>query len=785
MIRNYIKIALRNLQRQKGFSIINILGLSIGLACAIIIMLYVQNELSYDTFHAKADKIYRITGQTTEVSVAICPAPMAPGMVNEFPEISSAVRVSMYANNLFDVGDQKFDETRVLYVDSNYFEVFDYQLLRGDRGTALKEAQSIILSKATSVKYFGDADPIGKTVKMDNHTDLTVTGVLAEVTNSHLQPDMLIPMSLLARTDNDLKNNTWDNFNFYGYVVTDKALSEAEMKTMDKRVDEFYNKHQSEFKINFHLQPLKSIHLHSNFMADVPGHGNSEYVFAFVVVAGFILIVACINFMNLSTARSARRAKEVGLRKVSGAVRSQLIGQFLSESLIIAFISLIVAVLVAYVSLRFVNDIAGKQLTLNLLDGKLIFVLIGIALTTGLVAGSYPALVLSGFMPAKVLKREVTSGSGGVIFRNVLVVMQFVVSVVLLAGTAVVYQQLNFIQNKSIGYTKENLVYFEMKGALWNDLSALKSRLQQNRFTEHYAFSTGVPTNLASGTVNVDWQGKDKDNQILFAHMAVDENFVDVMGMKMISGRDFSKDIPADTTNYIVNEAALRVMNMNAESAAGAPFTLWNRKGVIVGVVKDFNFKPLQKSVEPMVLRYNSWGGVVLVRTEPKNTRETLSSLEAICKELNPAYPFVYKYVDQDLANLYTNEQQVGKLFNVFAGLAIFISCLGLYGLSAFVAEQRTKEIGIRKALGASIPHIVQLLSTRFLIPIIIAIVIAAPIAFYVMNSWLQGFAYRVNFGWIVFASAGIIALMTGFLTISFECIKAARMNPVKSLRTE
>ncbi|MEO8471994.1 MAG: FtsX-like permease family protein [Chryseolinea sp.] len=582
-----------------------------------------------------------------------------------------------------------------------------------------------------------------------------------------------------------MKNNVWDNFNYYGFVLTDKALTEAALKNIDQRVDALHKKHEPEFKTHFHLQPLKSIHLHSNFMADVPGHGNSDYVLAFVVVAGFILIVACINFMNLSTARSARRAMEVGLRKVSGATRAQLIGQFLAESLIIAFISLVIAVLVAFVSLRFVNDIAGKQLTLNLLDWKLISVPTGIALATGLVAGSYPALVLSGFVPAKVLKREVTSGSGGVIFRNVLVVVQFVVSVVLLAGTAIVYQQLNFIQNKSVGYTKENLVYFEMKGALWNDLSALKSRLLQNRFTEHYTFSTHVPTNMASGTIYLDWQGKDKDNQVLFAHMAVDENFVDVMGMKMIAGRDFSKDVPADTINYIVNEAALRVMDMNAESAIGSSFTLWDRKGVIVGVVQDFNFKPLQKSVEPMVLRYNSWGGVVIIRTEPKNTEETLSSLAAICKELNPAYPFVYKYVDQDLANLYINEKQIGKLFNVFAGLAIFISCLGLYGLSAFVAEQRTKEIGIRKALGASIPHIVQLLSTRFLIPIVIAIVIAAPIAFYVMDNWLQGFAYRVNFGWTVFVSAGIIALMTGFLTISFECIKAARMNPVKSLRTE
>lgn len=787
MLKSYLNIAWRNLRRQPGFSAINILGLSIGLACTIVIVLYIRNELSYDMFHAKRDRIYRLTAFTDDLNVAITPAPVGQALAAELPEVRSTVRTSMYRTHLLQVGLEKFEETRVLFADSNFFEMFSYQLARGNLKTALEKAESAVLSAAAASRYFGDEDPVGRTISLDNKDDLTVTGVLDVYPNSHLQPDVIIPMSYLARTEWDLRNNAWANFNFYTYAELQEGLDVQQVKKVDAYMTNLYKKHVDEkvFRCRFELQPLTRIHLHSNFMADVPGHGNASYVTAFAVIAAFILIVACINFMNLCTARSARRAKEVGMRKVSGAVRSQLVAQFLSESIIITFISVVIAVLLVFVSIHFVNDLSGKQLFFDLSDVRLLLIVSAIAVVTGMLAGSYPAVVLSGFIPAKVLKREVSTGSGGVVFRNVLVVVQFVVSIVLLAGTAIVYAQLSYIQSKSIGYSKENLLYVELKGALGSDRTAFASRLQQNRFTENFTLASNAPTNLVSGTAYLDWEGKDKEAQILFAHMAVDEQFIPVFAMQMAAGRNFSKAVPADSANFIVNETAAAIMGMTPESAVGQWFSLWGMKGTIVGVVRDFNFKPLQQKIEPIILRRHDWLNIAVIRTEALHTQETIQALESICREINPAYPFSYKFIDQDLENLYENEQQVGSLFNVFAGLAIFISCLGLYGLSAFVAEQRTREIGIRKTLGASVVSIVRLLSVRFVLPIFIAVLVAAPACFYIMNEWLSGFAYRIGFRWEIFIGAGAIALAIGIITISFECIKAARLNPARSLRSE
>jgi hypothetical protein len=388
-------------------------------------------------------------------------------------------------------------------------------------------------------------------------------------------------------------------------------------------------------------------------------------------------------------------------------------------------------------------------------------------------------------MPAKVLKRDVKSGSGGVTFRNILVVTQFTVSIVLFVGTAIVYSQLRFISNKSLGYSKENLIYFDMRGQMWDRPYELMARLEQERLTQLFCRISHLPTNLVSGTIDLDWEGKDKNRQVVFAHMAIDDRFIDVFQMKLAAGRNFSKEFPADSSNYILNEEAVRIIGKTPETAIGQWFRNSDKRGTIVGVVKDFNFKPLQKKIEPMVLRLVGWGGTVVVRAEKGNTEATIQALEKISKDLNPAYPFSYGFVDQDLSNLYQNEKQLGNLFNVFAILAIFISCLGLYGLSAFVAEQRTKEIGIRKALGASPSNIVVLLSMKFLIPILIAIGVASPLSFYLMNKWLQGFSYHIDLSWSIFPIAGILALAIGLLTVSLECLKASSVNPVQSLRSE
>ncbi|HZK64051.1 MAG TPA: FtsX-like permease family protein, partial [Puia sp.] len=607
--------------------------------------------------------------------------------------------------------------------------------------------------------------------------------------NSHLQFDFLMPMSAIAQTNRDIRDNLWDNFDFYSYIELDKSFNPtaANLAGLEKQMNKIYKGHVDEktMKADFHLQPLTAIHLHSDLQADLPGRGNIQYVNIFFIVAIFILAVACINFMNLATARSARRAKEVGLRKVVGAGRGQLIGQFLGESMLIAFIALLIAIGLVYLLLPVFNEVAGKTLSIHILDGKILAGLLGIALITGLVSGSYPALFLSGFQPAKVLKGNIKTMGGNRIFRNSLVVLQFVVSIVLLAGTALVYRQLKFIKNMNLGFEKSNLLYSGMTGDLFNWQDALKTQLKQNPLTSDFTISGSLPVNMTNGTVSVEWQGKDPNAQIIFPNLDVNEDFFDVYQLKMVSGRPFSRDFKADSSNYVINEKAAHVMGMTPANAVGQPLSLWGVKGIIVGVVKNFNFKPVQQSIEPLIIHLNNSGGFITVRTKPGTTEATLKALEKISTGLNPAYPFSYGFIDQDLASQYKGEQQMGNLFNIFAILAIFISCMGLYGLSAFMAEQRTKEIGVRKVLGASVMNVVYMLSASFTRLIVVAVLIAVPIAWYAMNKWLQGFAYHIQIGWIVFGVASVAALAVAWITISYESVKAAVANPVNSLRSE
>ena len=504
-------------------------------------------------------------------------------------------------------------------------------------------------------------------------------------------------------------------------------------------------------------------------------------------MALFILAVACINFMNLATARSARRAKEVGLRKVVGAGRMQLIGQFLGESLFISFIALLIAVGIVYLLLPLFSSLAGKELSITLLDGKLIGLLLGIALVAGLVSGSYPALFLSGFKPVKVLKGNMKMMGSNLYFRNGLVVVQFVVSIVLLAGTAVVYRQLNYIRNRDLGFNKSNLLYMPMSGELGDKQKALKAELKANPLTENFTTISDPLSNLSSDTYGLEWEGStEADKKIWFSKAWVNDNFFDVTQMKMASGRALSTTGFADSGNYVINEKAAKIMGMTPATAIGKSLTFQGGKGIIVGVVKDFNYKPAQTAIEPIILAFNKWNeGTVLVRTQPGKTEATIRALEKISKQLNPAFPLSYGFVDEDINNLYKGEQQMGSLFNVFAIIAIFISCMGLYGLSAFLAEQRTREIGVRKVLGASVFNVVYLLSTGFTKLIFIAIVIAIPIAWFATNKWLSSFAYRVNVGWVVFLIASLGALAIAWLTVSYESVKAAIANPVKSLRSE
>lgn len=786
MIKNYFKIAFRNIIRHKAFSILNIAGLAIGMACSIFILLWVQNELSYDRFHANANQIYRLTCNAGDFKAAVSPAGMGAGLQSQLPEIKKTVRLSKPNTSLFEVASRKFNEKRVFYADSNFLQVFSFALIKGNANTALQQPNAILLTEDMATKYFGHEDAMGKIIRKDNNENFIVTGILANSpSNSHLQFDFILPISSIAATDNDLKNNTWENFNYYTYFQLDRSITPANVANLLPRIKQIYKTRFPDGKIDFQLQPLTAIHLHSDLQIDLPGHGNIQYVNIFFVVALFILAVACINFMNLATARSSRRAKEVGLRKVVGAGRYQLIIQFLGESLFISFLSLLFAIGIVWLLLPAFNQLSDKKLVIHLLDWKLLSSFFAIALITGTVSGSYPALFLSGFNPVAVLKGKMRLGVGSLLFRNGLVVTQFVVSIILLVGTIVVYKQLNFIKNKNLGFEKSNLLYVPMTGDIWNKQQALKTELQQNLLTSNFSVISDLPANLTTGTLDVEWEGKDPKSQIVIPSIDIDENFINVFGMKMLNGRNFSQSFKGDSTNFIVNEKALQVMGMSLSNAIGKTISFANKKGTIIGVVKDFNFKPLQYTIDPLVLRQNKYGGVVVVHTSPGNTEATIKALGKIYSNLNPAYPFTYNFLDNDLENLYRGEQQMSRIFKLFAILAIFISCLGLYGLSAFMAEQRTKEIGVRKVLGASIFNIVYLLSTNFTKLILVAIIIAIPVSWLAINSWLNSFAYRIDISWIIFLAASLAALLIAWFTVSYESIKAAITNPIKSLRTE
>lgn len=765
----------------------NIGGLAIGMACSILILLWVQSESSYDTFHDNADELYRLTSIASEdFKAAVSPAGMIEALPELIPEIEAGVRLSSPFKALFEADNQKFKEESAFYVDANFLDVFTFPLVKGDSKKALVQPDGILVTEDVAVKFFGTTNALGKTIKVDNNDVFTVTGILENIpTNSHLQFDILLPMSYNAKTNTDLINKVWDSFNFYGYFQFKKntITSQEDLDAIIDRINQVYSS-RNEFEITFNLQPLKDIHLHSDLQIDVGGHGNIQYVNIFLIVAFIILIVACINYMNLATARSARRAKEVGLRKVIGAGRRQLVLQFLGESTIVSFVSLLLAIGLVYILLPSFNELAQKELTFQLGDPMVWIALLTIALITGVISGSYPALFLSKFRPVRVLKGRLKLSKSNLVFRNGLVVSQFVISVLLLVGTIVIYKQLNFIKDKNLGFDKSNLIYVPMEGEIWGKMEALRTALAENALTKDFSIMSDLPSNLLTGDFAIHWEGKDPNQQILFPNIRADEDFLDVFQMSLLNGRSFSKN-SSENNDYIINETAVRIMGMDIESAIGKSLTFRGDKGTIIGVVKDFNFKPLQYAIEPLVLQHAKRGNLTVIKAAPNSTENTIAALEKIYGTLNPAYPLSYNFVDSNLDAQYKGEQQMGAIFNVFALLAIFISCMGLYGLSAFMAEQRFKEIGIRKVLGASALRLVNMLSQDFLRLVFMAFVLALPIAWYVMKQWLQGFAFHIELQWWMFLLAGLIVLIIALSTVSYQSLRASLANPIKSLRTE
>ncbi len=788
MLRNYVKVAIRNLLRYKTFSLINITGLALGLASAILIILWISDELSYDRFHTYADSTYRITAHLEELAAAIAPAPLAPALKNEFPEVADVVRFTPQQDVLVKVGEKSYQEPGAFFVDSNLFANFSFELVRGQASTALDEPTDVVITQSLAEKYFGLEDPVGKELLIENQERLTVSAILADVpAASHLQFDLLMPMSLRARDDRNLRENIWDNFEYYSFLRLSDAAdkSPAGIQRLESKMNALYRDHVQELTVDLRLQALGDIHLNSDFLGDVPGHGQKSHVYLFAIIAILILVAASINFMNLSTARASRRAREVGFRKVAGARRQQLIFQFLTESCLLALISLGLAIGLVVLCLPAFNLLSDKQIALQFVSPGLMLGTLGLTIIIGLFAGSYPAIYLSGFLPVKVLSLSRREGGGHRHFRNALVVTQFVFSIVLIIGTVVVYQQRQFIKHQELGFDRENLVYFDLRGDLGEQPDKLRAALQANSLTEHFSIIRGLPTDLVSGTIGIDWEGKDPESQILFANMSADEQFIDVFDMKMLSGRAFSSDFKSESGRYILNEKAVDIMGTHPDSVVGQYFEMWGQKGNVVGVVQDFHFKPILQPIEPMVIWYSEQGQYCVVRTKAGATEATIEALEDIHRWVNPTYPFAYAFIDEDLDQLYKSEQRLGRLSNIFALLAIFISCLGLYGLSAYLAEQKRKEVGIRKVVGASALQLIYKLSSAFTRPVWLAMALAVPIGYLVMSRWLERFAYHIEIKWYILVLSCLVAFVIAVLTVSLETIKAALANPIQALRSE
>jgi len=791
MIKNYLKIAWRNLWRNKFFSTINILGLALGMACSVLILLWVQSELSVDAFHANGSRLYTVYERqfydNKVVGQYAVPGVLANEMKKVIPEIEYATSFSFNNNddNTFRVGN-KILKIEGSAADSDYFKMFSYHLLEGNPVTALNTPVSIAISRKMAEDFFGSPQAaIGKTILYGNRKNFTITAVF-----ENLPQNTSEKFDYLINWDNFLKENDWakqwGNNGPQAYIM---LRADANPALVDKKITRFldkYDKYQSKaFREELGLQKFGDVYLHSDFENGKPAGGRIEYVHLFSIVAVFILLIACINFMNLTTARSVKRAREIGVRKVVGAVRSVLIQQFIGEAVLLTFIAVIIAIILVVVLLPIFNSVTQKQISYPFNHLYFWLWLVGLTFITGFLSGSYPALFLSSFNPVKVLKGAIKLSSGAAWFRKGLVVFQFVLSVVLIIGTIVISKQVNYIQSKNLGYDKENLIYVPLEGDLPAKYEIFKDEALKMPGVQFVTRITNTPTNFGSSTGDIKWDGKDPNLTVEFTQVAVGYDFVPTMKLKMAYGRDYSRDFVTDTSNYLINEAALK--RIGYADPIGKPLTLWGKKGKIVGVLKDFHFNSLHEPIYPLIVRLLDTGhyGSILVRTQPGQTKQALATIAKLCRELNPNFTFSYAFSDEEYQKLYNNEQIVGKLSNAFAFLAIFISCLGLLGLAMFTAEQRIKEIGIRKVLGASMGSLFALLSKEFLILVLIALLIASPIAWFAMNKWLQNYSYHTHMEWWIFALSGVISILIALITVSFQSAKAALMNPVKSLRSE
>jgi putative ABC transport system permease protein len=790
MLKNYLLVALRNLRRNKVFSFINLLGLALGMICSLLILLWVTDERSYDGFHPNGSSIYRVMVHNKDKdghiggSMDATSGLLADQLKKEVPEIAAAATVIWDHDQLFSVGNKTLKE-KGRAAGADFFTVFrGFPLLQGDPATVLSSPDNIVISHRTAEKYFGTEDPIGKRVRIDDRKDFQVSGVVADVPeNSSIKFDFVIPVKNVFDEVSWMTDPSWRSFGPPTYVMLRPGASVNKVNAILRNFLERRNKVNTDKEMS--LQPYQDMYLYGNFNNGVPDGGRISYVRLFSIVAAFILLIACANFMNLTTARSAKRAREVGVRKVVGAARMMLFAQFIGEAVLLAFLSVLVALPGAYLLLGPFNSLTGKHLILPLHDPLFFTGVAGVTLLTGVIAGSYPALFLSSLNPMKVLKSQLQLKSPANYFRNGLIVFQFVLSILLIVCTTVIYRQMKYLQTKDLGLNRENIVYIPMSGELSPKAETFRNALLRSGTVSGLSQSSSLPTNVGMATEDVSWPGKDPSSKASFWRMTVGYDFTKTMQIALLAGRDFSKGYGADSSNFLINETAARMMKL--EDPVGKIITYQGREGTIIGVMKDFHIRSLHEPISPLFVSFQPAGqfSLTIARIRGGSTHAFLDGLEKSWKKYNPRYPVEYLFADDSFRQQYNSEMLVEKLSDIFTALAILISCLGLFGLSSFVAEQRTKEIGIRKVLGASVGGIVGMLSKDFVKLILLSAFIAFPLGWWAMQEWLKGFAFRVPVGVEVFAFALGSSLLIALLTVSFQAVKAGVANPVKSLRSE
>lgn len=791
MIRHFFRATFRNFLRNKGFSAINVIGLAIGMAAAILILLWIQEERSYDKFHQNKDRIYEVWNRvaldgkvSTSNSVS---ALTARAIEKDLPEVERAVRIDRANNLLFTVGDKKILKSG-LVVDTGFLQMFSFPMLKGNPSTALNDVHSIILTEKTAGSLFGDEDAMGKIVKVDNGDNFTVTGILKNFpNNTRFKGDYLLPWSYLKSNGPDFG---WSDNSTATFVLLKPNASYATVAPKIKELKQHYSDEAKTMKWELFMYPLDRWRLYSSFTNGVEDNGGrSTFVKIFGIIACLILLIACINFMNLSTARSEKRAKEVGIRKVVGARKSSLISQFIGESVFISFLAGMIALIIVQISLPAYNELTDKKLFINFGDIYTWIAFIGFILFTGLLAGSYPAFFLSSFQPVKVLKGTFKKANGLVTPRKVLVVLQFTFAIILIISTIIVKQQIDYARERETGYNKENLVYHFMTGDITKNYTLIKNELLQSGIAKSVTKTNSPLTERWSNGWGQNWQGKDPEDKTPFDRYLADEGLGVTAGLQFTQGRDFDlKQYPTDSSGLIINESALKVMKF--KDPIGKTVSDLGIDWHIVGVIKDFIITSPYEPTRPILIcgaksTFMNFQVIQMKLNGNHSTAENLKNIETIFSKYNPEYPFEYKFVDEAYAQKFDNEKLQGTLAALFAGLTIFISCLGLFGLATYMAENRIREIGVRKVLGASIASITTLLSKDFVKLVIVSFIIAVPISYWVMYLWLQDYAYRVSIQWWVFAVACLLSVTIAILTVSYQAIKAALMNPVNSLKGE